>query len=99
MTKVVEHCIEYHFKALAKPESTSLELPRDVNAYGWHAVTLALIMPEASLEEFYQTCVSDCAALTLHGHILQTLPQCTGHQQEFDIAARLVQWCSQMKPT
>ena len=98
MASVVEHAIECHFKAVAKPDSPNLELPSDVSLYGWRGVTMAFAMPEASLEEFCQTAISNCAALTLHVHLLQLLPRCTSLEQEFAIAVRVVQWCTQMKP-
>jgi len=98
MTKVVEHAIECHFKAVPKPEHAALQLPPSVNGYGWHSVTTSLVMPEDSTEEFCQACIVECATLTLHAHLLQTLPNCTNLDQEFSVALRVVQWCSQIKP-
>ena len=98
MIKVVEHAIECHFKAIAKPDTPNLQLPQDINGYGWEGVTSSLVIPETSLEEFCQNCVGDCAALVLHTHLLQILPRCSSLRQEFDVAIRVVQWCTQMKP-
>ncbi len=98
MATVAEHVTEYYFKTLVKPQSADLELPQNVAAYGWQGVTASLVMPEASLDEFCQIAVSDCAALVLHAHIMQLLPRCSSLEQELGIAAQLVQWCTQLKP-
>ncbi len=98
MCCVVEHAIEYHFQALTAPDSSTLELPQDALSYGWHGVASSLVMPEASVEEFCQVAVGDCALLTLHAHILQWMPQSHSLEQEFGIAVKVVQWCTQLKP-
>lgn len=98
MIKVVEHAIECHFQAVPKPEHTTLQLPPSVNSYGWHNVTACLVMPEESSEEMCQACISECATLTLHAYLLQTVPLSTSLDQEFGIALRVIQWCSQIKP-
>lgn len=98
MSKVIERAIECHFQSQAKPEGLSLELPRAESQYGWLGVTDAVVLPENATEEFCEICIRDCAALTLHAHLLQMLPCCTSLEEEMRIALRVVQWCTQMKP-
>lgn len=94
----MERAIECHFQSQMKPESSSLELPQAESQYGWLGVTGAVMLPENSMEEFCEICVMDCAALTLHTHLLQMLLCCTSREEEMRIALRVVQWCTQMKP-
>ena len=98
MSKVVERAIECHFHAMPKPDVALLELPQDHNQYGWLGVTASMTVPENSMEEFFEICIGDCAALILNANLMQTLPQSTSLEQELRIAVKLVQWCTQMKP-
>ena len=99
LVKILEKAIQKHFGVLPKPTSEKHELPQDPNGYGWHGVTSYLALPPAKMDEVCHTCLAECAGLVLNGHLLQALPQCSSLQQEFRVAAKTVQWCTQLKPT
>ena len=96
--KIVEKAIKTHFSVIVKPTSKQLSLPVDPHGYGWHGVTSYLALPEPKMEVVCQTCIAECATLVLNGHLLQTLPQSSSLQQELRVAAKVVQWCTQLKP-
>lgn len=100
MVVVVEHTINCFFSNnLAAPQSMTLELPADpANGYGWKYITNSLCLPEDSTDEIYQNCISECAVLIIHAQLMQELPCCTSIAQEFRIAIKVVQWCTQLKP-
>ena len=98
LVKISEKAIQTHFNVLPKPSSEILDLKHDPNGYGWHGVTTYLSLPQAKKEEVCQVCIAECAGLVLHGHLLQAIPQSTTLQQEYRIAAKIVQWCTQLKP-
>ena len=83
---------------LHAPETSSIPLPYSETVYGWSAVTNVLSIPGTKVEEFVQWCLSRCAALSLHTHLLQLLTQCTSIEQEYSIACKVVEWCTLMKP-
>ena len=98
MAKLVELAIECHFRAHPKPLVDSLRLPRDTSQYGWQRVASSLVLPDSSLHEFLQICVSECSVLVLHAYIMQRLYSGRSPQQEMEVAVQAVQWCSQVKP-
>ena len=100
MVVVIEHTINCFFSNdIAPPQSVTLELPADpVNGYGWKCITNSLCLPEDSTDEIYQSCISECAVLIIHAQLMQELPRCTSIAQEFRIATKVVQWCTQLKP-
>ena len=100
MVVMVEHTINSFFASnFMPPQSTTLELPPDlVNGYGWKFVTNALTLPVDSTDELYQNCISECAVLIIHAQLMQELPHCTSPAEEFRIAVKVVQWCTQLKP-
>ena len=98
MVSIVEHTIAVYFTTLPAPETSSIPLPYSETVYGWSAVTNALSIPGTKVEEFVQWCLSRCAALSLHTHLLQLLTQCTSIEQEYSIACKVVEWCTLMKP-
>jgi hypothetical protein len=98
LIQILEKAMCVHFSVLVAPTGKRLELPRDPDGYGWHGVTSALSLPQAKMEEVCQTCLSECAGLVLNAHLLQALPLCSSLQQEFRVAAKCIQWCTQLKP-
>ena len=66
--------------------------------YGWKSVIDALVIPEDLLEDFCQKCITEFAALTLHGHLLQVLPQCSSMAEEARVCTKVVGWTTQVKP-
>ena len=98
LVRVLEKAIYVHFSVLPAPTGKRLELSQDPNGYGWHGVTSALALPQEKMEEVCQACLSECAGLVLNAHLLQALPQCSSLQQEFRVAAKTIQWCTQLKP-
>lgn len=65
----------------------------------WSEVLTMLEIPELSLDEFLQACVSGRALLTLYTHVLKHLPQCVNLKEEFVILEQVVQWCSNVQLT
>ena len=98
MAKIVEHAMECYFRVQPKLLVESLRLPRDPAMCGWQHVTTSLVLPETSLHEFLQICVSEFSVLVLHTHILQRLHSGRSAQQEMEVAVQVVQWCTQVKP-
>ena len=98
MVKVVEQALHAHFHALPTPAHDTLNLPQDVIGYGWHSVTACLSLPQAKMDDICQSSIAEAASLLLHGHLLQSLPGCSTLLEEFRIAAKVTQWCTQMKP-
>lgn len=98
MVRLIEHCMERHFTAVPAPQTNAEELPKDpLCMYGWKSVIDSLIVSEEILEEFCSSGITEFAGLTLHGHLLQMLPQCTSMAQESRICSKLVGWCNQVK--
>ncbi len=99
MIRIIEHCIERHFIAVPKPQPYSEFLPKEpLCMYGWKSVIQSLAIPEEIIEEFCSSGISEFACLTLNAHLLQMLPQCTSMSQESRICAKLVNWCTNVKP-
>ena len=68
---------------LPAPDTSSIPLPYNETVYGWSAVTNTLSIPGTKVDEFVQWCLSRCAPLSLHAHLLQLLTQCTSIEQEY----------------
>ena len=98
LVKILEKCIETHFKAILVPTSKTLALPQDPNGYGWHGITSNLSLPQSKAESVCRAALVECTGLVLHAHLLEALPQSTSLQQEFRIAIKAVQWVTQLKP-
>lgn len=100
MMLVLEHTIGCFFSGdILPPQATSLELPPDtVNGYGWKYITNALSLPEDSTDDICKNCISEYAVLIMHAQLMLELPYCTSSEQEFRIAVKVVQWCTQLKP-
>ena len=98
MAKIVEHAIECHFRVQPRPPVDTLRLSKDSAQYGWQRVAASLVLPDSSLHEFLQICVSEFSVLILHTYILQKLYSGRSPQQEMEVAIQVVQWCTQVKP-
>ena len=95
MVEIIEKAIESFFTILAKP-SAVMASPES-SGFGWYNITTAMVIPETIMAEFRSTCVNNCACLTLHALLLQSLPTCKSYADERHMLGSIIDWCMQIK--
>ena len=99
MAKVIEHAIDCHFRSQATPSPHPLQLqPNPLTGYGWKDATDSLVLSDDVITSVVESGIADCAVLLLNSLLLKELPRCASLADEIRVSAKILQWCSTIKP-